>query len=143
MSLGATRCFDKTARDDPSVVKPATPEVSGVDSILDPVGASYDHSVLFECFRSDGPKIYSRVVTSPDAVQVPSGTKETALFTRNIHNTKGGMNAMPGFTTLVENGQYKLPVKVEVVGKGFHAIEPALDRHMKEGVSGGKYVVSL
>ena len=52
------------------------------------------------------------------------------------------MSAMPGLADLYQSGKYKLPVKVEVTGKGLDAIEPGLGRLMK-GVSGCKYVVSL
>lgn len=52
------------------------------------------------------------------------------------------MTAMPGLATLVQNGKYRLPLKIEIVGKGFETIERGLDKLMK-GVSGTKYVVSL
>jgi hypothetical protein len=52
------------------------------------------------------------------------------------------MTAMSGLASLIESGKYKLPVKVEVIGKGFDTIEQGLDKLMK-GVSGTKYVVSL
>lgn len=50
-------------------------------------------------------------------------------------------NAMKYLAKLVEEGKYKLPVKVQVVGKGFQAIEGNLDSVMT--VSGTKLVVTM
>ena len=49
---------------------------------------------------------------------------------------------MPGLTNLIQSGKYKIPVKIEVLGKGFKTIDQGLDKLMK-GVSGTKYVVTL
>lgn len=43
---------------------------------------------------------------------------------------------------LVEEGKFKHPVKVEVVGKGLESIENGLERLMR-GTSNTKFVVSL
>lgn len=48
---------------------------------------------------------------------------------------------MKYLTRLLEEGKYKLPVKVEMVGNGLQVIEENLDKVMK--VSGTKLVVSL
>ena len=52
------------------------------------------------------------------------------------------MNALPGLVSFVQSGQYKLPVTVEVLGKGFKTIDQGLDKLMR-GVSGTKYAVTL
>lgn len=85
--------------------------------------------------------MYSHPVTGQN-VEVPEGVESTGIFGQQIFGAKGGMNAMPGLASLVQSGKYKLPVKVEVLGKGFKTIEQGLDKLMK-GASGTKYVVSL
>ncbi len=141
VSLGATKCFERSAQDDTSAIKGATPGGRGVEAILDVVGAAASQAAVFTAFDPAGPKIFSQVITGAN-VEIPEGVNSTAVFGRQIFGTKGGMTAMPSLASLLESGKYKLPVKVEVVGKGFDAIEQGLDKLMK-GVSGTKYVVSL
>jgi NADPH:quinone reductase-like Zn-dependent oxidoreductase len=141
LSLGATKCFERSAQDDTSAIKAASPGGSGVDAILDTLSAAASQPAVFTALNSTGPKIYSQVVTGAN-VEVPEGIKSTVIFGRQIFDAKGGMTAMPGLASLIENEKYKLPFKVEVIGKGFDTIEQGLDKLMK-GVSGTKYVVSL
>ena len=141
ISLGATKCFDRSAQKDTSSIKAATPGDSGVDAILDAVTAAATQPAVFTALNPKGPKIYAHPVTGQN-VEVPEGVESTGIFGQQILGAKGGMNAMPGLASLVQSGKYKLPVKAEVLGKGFNAIEQGLDKLMK-GVSGTKYVVSL
>jgi threonine dehydrogenase-like Zn-dependent dehydrogenase len=120
----------------------ASPGGSGVDAILDAVSAAASQPAVFTALNPTGPKMYSQIVTGAN-VEVPEGTNSTVVFGRQIFGAKGGMGAMPGLASLIEKGKYKLPVKVEVIGNGFDAIELGLDKLMKEGVSGTKLVVSL
>ena len=140
-ALGATKCFDRSAQEDTSSIKAETPGGSGVDAILDAVTAAATQPAIFTALNPKGPKIYSQPVTGQN-VEVPEGVKSTGIFGQQIFDTKGGMDALPGLANLVQNGKYKLPAKVEVLGKGFGTIEPGLDKLMK-GASGTKYVVSL
>ena len=141
VSLGATKCFGRFTQDDTSAIKAATPDGTGVDAILDPVQAGASQPAVFTALNATGPKIYSQVMTGQN-VKVPEGVNSTAVFGRQIFGAKGGINAIPILANLVESGRYKLPVKVEVVGKGFEGIEQGLDKIMK-GVSGENYVVSM
>ncbi|MCJ1319763.1 hypothetical protein MMC15_005099 [Xylographa vitiligo] len=141
VSLGATKCFERSTHEDTSAIKAATPDGAGVDAILDAVTAAASQPAIFNAFKSTGPKIYSQVVNGEN-VEVPEGINSTAVFCRPIFGAKGGTTAMPGLANLVQSGKYKLPVEVEVVGKGFNSIESGLDELMK-GVSGTKYVVSV
>lgn len=50
---------------------------------------------------------------------------------------------IPGLAQLIESESFQLPLRVEVIGKGFEAIQPGLDRMMKDGVSGSKFVVGV
>jgi NADPH:quinone reductase-like Zn-dependent oxidoreductase len=139
ISLGATKCFERSTDED--TIKAATPGGLGVDAILDAVGAAASQPTIFAVLNSTGPKLYSQVMTGSD-IKPPDGINQTVVFGRQIFGANGGMNAMPGLASLVESGKFKLPVKVEVVGKGLDSIEKGLDKLMK-CVSGTKYVVSL
>ena len=141
VSLGATKCFERSAQDDTSAIKAATPGGSGVDAILDAVTAAAGQPAVFTALNPTGPKIYSHVFTGQN-VKAPEGIAPTVVNAMQIFETNGGMDAMTNLTRLVESGKYKVPVKVEVLGKGFDAIEKGLDK-LKEGISGTKYVVSL
>ena len=141
ISLGATKCFDRSAQDDPSSIKAATAGGSGVDAILDAVAAAATQPAIFTALNPKGPKIYTRPFTGQN-VEVPKGLESSAIFAQGIFDTKGGMKAMPGLADLVQSGRYKLPVKVEVLGEGFKTIDQGIDKLMK-GVSRTKYVVTL
>ena len=141
ISLGADKCFERSAQEDTSAVKAATPGGLGVDAILDPVQAAASQSSVFTALSPTGPKIYSQVMTGP-TVEVPEEVDSTIIYGRQIFGATGGMNAIPALASLIESGKFKLPNKVEIVGKGFEGIEQGLDKIMK-GVSGAKYVVSL
>ncbi|KAF4630467.1 hypothetical protein G7Y89_g7671 [Cudoniella acicularis] len=110
---------------------------AGFDAILDAVTAAASQPDIFSAFNPTGPKTYSQVVTGVN-VEVPQGVDSTLIYAPQIFGEKGGMNAMPGLTDLLQSGKFKLPVKVEVVGKGFDAIEHGLDKLMK-GVSGANF----
>ena len=140
-SLGATKCFDRSAQEDTSSIKAATPDGSGVDAILDAVAAAATQPAVFTALNPKGAKIYAQPVTGQD-VEIPEGVESTGIFGQQIFSTEGGMNALPGLADLVQSGKYKLPAKVEVLGTGFSTIESGLDKLMK-GASGSKYVVSL
>ena len=141
LSLGATRCFERSAHEDTSAIKAATPGGSGVDAILDAVTAATSEPAVFNALNSAGPKLYSQPVTGQN-VEIPEGINATVVFGRQIFAAKGGISAMRSLAELVQSGKYQLPVKVEVLGKGFPAIEQGLDKLMR-GVSGTKFVVSL
>lgn len=142
LSLGATRCFERSAQDNTTEIRAATPNNAGVDAILDPVAAAATQPTVFTAFKSNGPLLYSQVITGQD-VTVPEGVNSTVLFGRQVFGTKGGLRILPGLAELIESGQFKLPTNVEVVGEGFEAIQSGLEKLMKGGVSGNKYVVSI
>jgi hypothetical protein len=141
MSLGATKCFERFGQDNPSAIKAATPGGVGVDAILDTVQAAAIQPKVFEALDPTGPNLYSYVMTGQNTV-VPEGVNATMIFARQVFGAKGGMNALPALANLIENNQFKLPNRVEVVAQGFHEIQKGIDVNMK-GVSGFKCVVSL
>lgn len=140
VSLGATKAFERTA--EIADIKAATPDGAGVDAILDAVAAAGSQPSIFDALNPSGPKLYSQVMTGQN-ITAPEGVKATVVFCRQTFGTKGGLTVMPALAQLVESGKFQLPTKVEVIGKGFDAIQPGLDRLMKGGVSGNKFVVSI
>lgn len=138
ISLGATQCFERSAQDTPSIIQAAILN-SGVDAILDAVAAAHQPAV-FGVLDLVGPKLYSEVATG-EAVTVPEGVNGTVISGQDILGVPGGRDIMSALAGLVEAGQYKFSVRVEVIGKGFEAIKTGLG--MLEGVSGTKLVVTL
>lgn len=114
---------------------------TGLDAVLDVVAATAKQPAIFDALRPDGPKIYSQVFTG-DEVKAPEGVQAAVSFGRQTFGLPGGLAAMPALAKLVEEGEYKLPVRVEVIGTGFEAIDQGLNR-LIGGVSGTKLVVSL
>jgi NADPH:quinone reductase-like Zn-dependent oxidoreductase len=142
LSMGATRCFERHAQDDPTDIRSSTSHGAGVDAIIDPVAAAANQPAVFAALNPNGPQLYSQIVTGQN-VTVPEGVKASVLFGRQIFGTKGGMAVLQGLSELLEGGKFQLPAGVEVVGNDFEAIQPALERLMRGGVSGNKYVVSV
>ncbi|KAI0003487.1 GroES-like protein [Xylariaceae sp. FL0662B] len=138
-SLGASACLERAAQQDSAAIKAATPGGLGVDAILDAVGAGAGAPAVYDAVRVDGPKLYSLVVTSP-AAKAPEGLQGTLVGGHDILEKEPGV--VRYLRKLVEEGKFKLPVKIEVVGKGFQAVEASLDR-FAQGVSGTKLVVTL
>ncbi|KAI0534598.1 GroES-like protein [Xylaria digitata] len=136
--LGATECLGRAAQHDVAALRASSPKGAGVDAILDAVGAAIEAPAVYEALREDGPKLYSLVITRPD-IQLPAGIQATMVGGQDVINYDP--SAMKCLAKLLNEGKYKLPVKVEVVGKRLQAIEGNSDRVMK--VSGTKLVVSL
>ncbi|KAL9060305.1 MAG: hypothetical protein Q9162_000709 [Coniocarpon cinnabarinum] len=141
LSLGATKCFERAAQDEPDAIKAATPGGFDVDAILDPITAALQSPSVFSTLSPAGLKLYSHVVTgqNPD---VPEGVTSTSIFGRKLLEAKGGINMMAGLASLVQSGQYRLPVRNVVTSKGLDSLEQGLEK-LQKGVSGAKYVVSL
>lgn len=136
LSLGATQCFERSAQETPSIIQAAILN-SGVDAILDAVGAAAHQPAVFGVFDPAGPRLYSEVETG-ERVIVPEGVNGTVVSGQQILGVPGGEDVMSALAGLVETGQYKLPVRVEVIGTGFDAIKTGLG--MLGGVSGTKLV---
>ncbi|KAJ2998731.1 hypothetical protein NUW58_g225 [Xylaria curta] len=137
-SLGATTCFERSAQHDTAILKAASPRAYGVDAILDAVGASVEAPAVYEALKSDGPKLYSLVITRP-GIELPEDRQSTMVGGQSMIDYDP--SAMKNLAKLVEEGKYKMPVKVDVVGKGLQTVQGSLDKVMK--VSGVKLVISL
>ncbi|KAM7201136.1 GroES (chaperonin 10)-like protein [Rhypophila sp. PSN 637] len=168
LKLGANTCIDRSYEMDKlmAAIRDASPGKQGVDAIIDAVGAlspnpagppvdannNKDSFKIFETLNKDGPKLFSQVMTSPHSAslanQIPAelGIKVAQpVFGRmTFEVVPGGMRAMSRLVELVDGGggKFKLPLNVEVVGKGLESIGAGLDR-LRGGVSATKLVVSL
>ena len=139
IALGADKCFERSVN--ASIIKAATPDQTGVDAILDAVGAAAAAPFIFDTFSPTGPKKYSQVMTGAEA-KVPEGVSSTTVFGRQVLATKGGTKIMPVLASLINSGKFKVPTDVEIVGHGLDSIAPALER-LQKGTSGLKLVVTL
>lgn len=141
ISLGATKCLERSHIDNISEVKAITPSERGVDAIVDCVSAAVSQPAAFLALDNNGPKLYSEVITG-DKVQVPEGINATVAFAKNALGAEGGMTLIQTLSTLLEDGLYRVPIPVQIVGEGYSKIEEGLDL-LKEGVSGLKYAVII
>ena len=141
ITLGATRCFDRSAQDNTAEVRAAAPGAAGVDAIVDCVAAAADQPSVFSALNPDGPKIYSQVITGVD-VKVPDGINSSIAYGKDALADEDKYTVMAGLTRLLLSGKYKVPIGIKVVGNGYSEIERGLDLLMK-GVSGLKYVVTI
>ncbi|KAK0645804.1 chaperonin 10-like protein [Cercophora newfieldiana] len=144
-ALGASVCVD---RNQPmakvlAAVKAASPAQRGVDAILDAVGAAGEDTQLFGTLNAEGPKLYTNVFTGKE-IAAPEGVEATKVFAHMMFVTPDpeGASAMVRLADLVDEGKYKLPLEIEVVGTGLDEIGAGLEK-LKKGVSGAKLVVAL
>ncbi|KAK2614022.1 hypothetical protein N8I77_000883 [Diaporthe amygdali] len=143
ISLGATTCVDRTTADIVAAVRAASTGGLGVDAILDAVGGAGNENQpgLFNTLRVHGPRLYSAVFTGSQ-VSLPEGVEATTSSGRQTFEVSGGRSAMSALAKLAEDGNFKAPLKIEVVGNGLESIGGGLEK-LKMGVSRTKLVVSL
>ena len=141
IALGATKCFERSSQDDTSVLRAAIPQGNGVDAIIDCVAAAASHPDVFSALDSSGPRIYAQIVTG-DTVNVPGDINASLAFGKDAMDGPDGSSLLIRLSQLLEDGRYKVPIEVEVVGKGYEKIAQGLDQLLK-GVSGLKYAVTL
>ncbi|KAJ5224966.1 hypothetical protein N7468_006191 [Penicillium chermesinum] len=140
--LGVDQAFP---RESPSLVddvKSATEGGCGVDAIIDAVGAGATQSKIFEAFNKDGPKRYAQVWTGDDEIRVPDGVDSVLFRSRDLPQIQGHENVMKALQGLLEDGKYRPPLPLRVVGRGLPGLKEGLDI-IRGGVSGEKLVVNL
>jgi NADPH:quinone reductase-like Zn-dependent oxidoreductase len=142
VDLGADKAFDPKSSDVLEAIRNASPGGDGVEAILDVVNGVAVQPALLELLT--GPKLFAELLTGAniDTKAIPNGVTHRVAGLMNIIGKPHAENVFPSLTGLLVGGKFKLPVRVEVAGKGFDAIEPALKRLMG-GVSGTKLVVSV
>lgn len=143
ISLGATTCVDRATSDIVGAVKAASTGGLGVDAILDAVGGAGNESQphLFETLRADGPRLYSAVFTGSQ-LSIPTGVEAVTSSGRQTFDVVGGKSAMSALAKLTRDGEFKPPLKIEIVGKGLESVGGGLEK-LKSGVSRTKLVVTL
>lgn len=139
--LGATAIIDRNSLDIASDV--AEYVSGGVDAIVDCVGAAACDGLVFNALHSNGLRLYSEVYTGNKAMP-PKSVKSTTVIGRQTFKAPGGLEAMSALGKAVGDGKYKLPLPVEVIGKGWDVVGTGL-KHLSrgEGVSGQKLVVTI
>jgi NADPH:quinone reductase-like Zn-dependent oxidoreductase len=139
-ALGATQLFDYHSPSHVSDIKVASPEARGVDMILDCVGAGAVQTNICDVLDPAGPKTYAAVIVGTP-VPVPEGVTKFDSHGWAISELEGGETVIPALTKLVEEGKYKLPLPVRVVGHGLDQVSAVTDQ--TKTVSGEKLVVTI
>ena len=140
-SLGATKLFDYRSPTVVSDIKAASPDASGVDMIIDCVDAGAAKTDICDVLDPSGSKMYAGVIAGPRSVPVPEGITKLDIGGWSIFDVQGGKQIIPALTRLVEEGKYKVPLPVKVVGHGLEQVPMVMDK--VKGVSGEKLVVTL
>ncbi|KAG9251015.1 chaperonin 10-like protein [Emericellopsis atlantica] len=139
--LGVDAVINRSSTTIAQDVKSAT-EGRGVDAILDAVGAGASQRDIFDAFNLNGPRRYAQVWTGDEEIGVPDGVNSITFRSRDVGTLQGGHSIMSALERLLEEGRYKLPLPVRVVGKGLEGIEAGIEL-IGKGVSGEKLVVTL
>ena len=138
--LGTTHVFDYKSPSVISDIKAASPGGVGVDTVIDCVSASVSQPDISDVFDPNGSKRYAAVITGLP-VQVAEGVNTLDVGAWPMLDMQGGKQLIPSITKLVEEGTYKVPLPVRVVGHGLEELPNVLDE--VKVVSGEKVVVTL
>lgn len=141
-SLGATTAFDYTHSNIAAEIKKASPNGQGVEVIIDAVNAVALDTSLLQLLI--GPKHFAEIATGHniDVSSIPTDVKHHLVLGQTVFNFPGGSSHLAKLGQLGEEGKFKVPLPVTVVGQGFEAIGEGLQT-LKKGVSGTKLVVTL
>jgi threonine dehydrogenase-like Zn-dependent dehydrogenase len=142
VNLGVNKAFDRSSDVLIHNVKAATMDSKGVDAIIDAVGAGATERQVFEAFNKEGPQKYAQVWTGDEEIEVPSGVESVLFRARDLSDLEGGKNIMFALQTLLEEGKYKLPLPVKIVGQDFAGLQRGLEQ-VRKGVSGEKVIVVM
>lgn len=138
--LGVTHMFDYGSGSVVADIKATSPPASGVDMILDCVGAGASQMDICNVFDPAGSKRYAAVVTGA-TIQVPEGVTRVYASADSMLDMEGGKQLIWALTKLIENGTYKVPLPVRVVGHGLEELSQVMDEI--KTVSGEKVVVTM
>lgn len=138
--LGATNLFNYRSLTVISDIIAASPGGHGVDMIIDCVAAGVTQTDICNTLASSGPKKYAAVISGL-TVPVPDGVTRFDVSGWSLIDMPGGEEVIPALTDLVEDGKYKVPLPVKVVGHGLEEIPGVMDQ--VKNVSGAKLVVTL
>lgn len=138
--LGATHVVDYKSPSIVADIKGASPGAAGVDVIIDCVSAGASQTDICNVFDPAGSKRYAAVITGV-LVPVSKGINKLDVSAWSFIDMQGGKQLIPSLTKLVEEGTYKVPLPVRVVGHGLEELPNVLDEI--KTVSGEKLVVTL
>jgi NADPH:quinone reductase-like Zn-dependent oxidoreductase len=140
MDLGANHAIDYKGPDVVKNIMAASPHGVGVDVILDCVGAGSSQTDICDALNPTGRKKYAAVFTGLP-IPIPEGVTKIDTSAEHIFKAEGGNHVIAEITRLIEEGIYKVPLPVMVVGHGLEAVNKAIDR--VTSASGEKIVVTL
>lgn len=138
--LGASAVFDYNSADVVKEIKNASPDGQGVEAIVDAVSGVTTDASLLQVLT--GSKHFAQVLTGRDFNDFPADVKHHPITSQNAFGASAGSSILAALGQILEEGKYKLPIAVTVVGQGFDAIGDGLQT-LKKGVSGTKLVVRL
>ena len=118
-------------------------EEKGFEVIIDAVNAAADNLSLLETLQPDGSFVEVLTGHNVPSGSVPAGVKHLRVMATKVFDKPGTEHLYSSLAKLVDDGRYKLPLPITVVGKGWDAIGLGLLTLMKQGVSGTKLVVTL
>lgn len=121
-------------------LKAASPGAAGVEVIIDCVSAGASQTDICDVLDPAGAKRYAAIVTGVP-VPVPKEINKFDVSAWSMVDMQGGKQLIPLLTKLVEEGKYRVPLPIGIVGHGLEALPNALDEVKK--VSGEKVVVTL
>ncbi|KAA8644276.1 hypothetical protein EYZ11_002835 [Aspergillus tanneri] len=138
--LGATYVVDYKSPTVVADIKAASPGAAGVDIIIDCVSAGASQTDISDVLNPFGCKRYAALITGVQ-VPVPEGVNKLDVSALSVVDQPGGKQLIPSITKLVEEGTYRVPLPVRVVGHGLEELPNVLDE--VKTVSGEKVVVTL
>ena len=136
--LGATYVVDYKSPSIVADIKNASP--AGVDVIFDCVSAGASQTDISDVLDPKGSQRYASINTGVP-VPVPERVIKLDVNAWSMVDTQGGKQLIPSLTKLVEEGTYRVPLPVRVVGHGLEELANVLDQ--VKTVSGEKLVVTL
>lgn len=140
MDLGVTSVFDYKSPCVVADITAASPRRVGVDVIFDCVSAGAFQTDICDVLDPTGSKKYAAIITGIP-VAVPRGVEHLDVSMGSVLNMQGGKQVFPMLGKLVEDGVYKLPLPVRILGHGLDHVADVLDEVMT--VSGEKLIVTL
>ncbi|SPO04282.1 uncharacterized protein DNG_06965 [Cephalotrichum gorgonifer] len=138
--LGATYVTKYKSHSVVADIKAASPGGAGVDVIIDCVSAGARQTDITDVLDPSGSKRYASVVTGVP-VPIPEGVSKVDVLASDMVGVQGGKQLIPSLINLVEEGRYRVPLPVRVVGHGLEALADVLDE--VKTVSGEKVVLTL
>jgi len=121
-------------------IKATSPGAAGVDVIIDCVSAGASQTNISDVFDPTCSKKYAALITGVP-VPVPEGVNKLEVNAMSMVDMQGGKKLIPSLTKLVEEGTYRVPLPVRIVGHGLEELPNVLDE--VKAVSGEKVVVTL